>query len=87
MNAYDIGAKHLSLAERSVTHSTAGVANVCRLPISNHFPPVVRDALVRAAQTPLNQLDPLVRVRAINQAIRRARLTFPELFRPDEVIE
>jgi hypothetical protein len=59
--------------------------NECRLPVSNHFPPQIRDALVRASQTPLEPLDPLARVRAVDQAIRRARLAHPELFRPEEV--
>lgn len=51
--------------------------------ISNHFPPFVRDALVRAAQTPDNPLDPLARIKAINRAIRTARLTNPNLFKPE----
>lgn len=85
MNAYEIGAQHLALADKSTTYMAPRVAcnpDACRLPISNHFPPLVRDALVRAASTPI-ELDDLARVKAIDHAVARARRAYPELFRPD----
>lgn len=51
----------------------------CRLPVSNHFPPRVRDALVAASRTSTYG-DPLARLKAINQVVERARLVHPELF-------
>jgi hypothetical protein len=48
---------------------------------SNHFPPDVRLALLRAASTPVSGSDPFARVKAINAVIERARLRFPQLFR------
>lgn len=53
----------------------------CRLPISQHFPPEVRDSLVAAAGTPID-LDVMARVKAIDRAAERARAKYPELFRP-----
>jgi hypothetical protein len=81
MNAPDKG------LAAAYAHRTDGRGNDCRLPVSDHFPPSVRDALVRASQTPFDEMDPLARVRAINKAIQRARLAYPELFRPDEVTQ
>lgn len=78
MNAYEIGAHHLHLAGRA-----GGDPDRCMLPVSRHFPPVIRDALVRAAATPLTPADPLARVKAIDHAVERARRAYPELFRPD----
>lgn len=47
---------------------------------SNHLPPTVRDALVRAAQTPAS-LGPLARVRAIEEATDRAKRACPDKFK------
>lgn len=60
--------------------------NTCRLPISNHFPPPVRDLLVNASHTPFDEFDPEARVRAVNRAIAQVRRHYPHLFRPCEVI-
>lgn len=51
-------------------------------PISHHFPAHVRDALVAAAHTPITH-DHLARAKAIDRAAERARLFFPQLFRPE----
>jgi hypothetical protein len=53
------------------------------LPISTHFPPSVRDALVRASQTPIPDSDPLARIKAIEQATKRAKQSVPNFFRKD----
>ena len=52
----------------------------CLLPVSNHFPPTVRDALVAASRT-LTTFDPMARAKAINKVVERARLVHPNLFR------
>lgn len=52
----------------------------CQLPVSNHFPPMVRDALVEASRTSTD-IDYMARVRAINHAVERAKLRFPNLFK------
>lgn len=52
-----------------------------RIEVANHFPPEVRDALVQAARTPVASEADLSRLKAINQAIERARLKYPKLFR------
>jgi hypothetical protein len=60
---------------------------LCRLPVSHHFPLPIRNRLVAAAATPFDEvLDPLARVRAINEAIAWCRRNYPEFFRPCEVI-
>ena len=51
--------------------------------ISNTLPPSARDALMRAAQTPIPVHDPLARIKAIQKAIERAKQTYPHLFRKD----
>ena len=56
----------------------------CRLPISNHFPPNVRDALVAASRMPID-FDLYARVKAINQVVAKARATYPELFNHKEL--
>lgn len=52
------------------------------------YPPLlpvgVSEALKRAAQVPKTAGDPLARVRAIEDVLRRARLNHPECFRRDE---
>jgi hypothetical protein len=52
-------------------------------PVSNHFPPTVRDALVRASQTPIPDYDPLARIKAIEQATKRAHQSVPHFFKKD----
>lgn len=52
----------------------------CQLPVSNHFPATVRDALVAASLT-FTDFDPMARVKAINRATERAQLMFPHLFK------
>jgi hypothetical protein len=49
-------------------------------PISNLFPPRIRDALIEAARTPITSSDPLARDKAINAVIERARSLYPEKF-------
>lgn len=66
-------------------NSVHEVTGKCSLPVSNHFPPEVRDALVIAAQTHTPEWNPLARVKAINRAITWSRSKYPELFRPSEV--
>jgi hypothetical protein len=51
--------------------------------LSNHFPPDIRDALVQAASTPVCAEWDTARQRAIDAAVRRARLRYPELFQAD----
>lgn len=46
-------------------------------------PPAAREALQRAAQTPIPDDDPLARVKAIDQCIQRLRRQYPEFFRKD----
>lgn len=46
----------------------------------------LREALQRAAATPVTPTDPQARRRAVDEAIRRARLQAPEYF-SSEVIE
>lgn len=48
--------------------------------LSQHFPPEVRDALARAAQTPVLYDGDLARVRAVDKAVAAARRKYPELF-------
>jgi hypothetical protein len=54
-------------------------STAAQLPVSNHFPPVVRDALVAASRTS-TCVDPMDARAAINHATARARLLYPELF-------
>lgn len=49
--------------------------------LSMHFPPNIRGALQRAAETEIPPDDPMARVRAVNAAIARARAMHPDLFR------
>lgn len=63
--------------------SNAPFVGRCLLPISNHFPPAVRDALVAASQVP-NDLDPMATIKAIDRAAARARSHYPTLFRKPE---
>lgn len=51
------------------------------LPVANVFPPVVRDALVRASLTPVEGENDNARQVAIDEAVKRARTTHPHLFR------
>lgn len=55
----------------------------CSLPVSNHFPPSIRDALVAASQVWNQPGDPMARLRAINHATELAQARYPELFRND----
>lgn len=55
----------------------------CRLPVSNHFPPSIRDALVAASRVWPTPGDPMARVRAIAHATELAQSRYPELFRND----
>lgn len=52
--------------------------------VSEHLPPQARLRLVRAAQTPIPDDDPLARVRAVNEASLFARLQNPELFKKED---
>lgn len=52
--------------------------------MSEHLPPQARWRLVRAAQTPITDDDPLARVRAVNEASTLARLQHPELFKKED---
>jgi len=48
------------------------------------LPPGVSAALMRAAQTPVTDSDPLARQRAIEEVNRKARLRHPEYFREED---
>lgn len=50
-------------------------------PISAHFPPMLREALVRAAKTPITEGTPMARKHAIEQVIEKAKIRYPELFK------
>lgn len=50
------------------------------VPVSKHFPPVIRDALIAASRV-WTDADPLARIKAIDRAADRARALYPELFR------
>lgn len=50
---------------------------------SQLLPPAAREALQRAAQTPIPDHDPLARVTAIDQVIQRIRNQYPEYFRKE----
>jgi hypothetical protein len=64
--------------------AVAGVSEMPRKPVPcNHFPPFVRDALVRASQTPISTEDPLARKVAIDRAIEKSRSLYPDLFRKE----
>jgi len=45
------------------------------------LPPAAREALKRAAQTPVSEFDPLARVKAIEKCLERLRRQYPEHFR------
>jgi hypothetical protein len=49
-------------------------------PVSQQLPFDIRTALARAARTPVNQGDPLARVKAINEVTARATALAPALF-------
>ena len=49
--------------------------------VSQHFPIEIRAKLVRAAQTPVRDADPLARARAIDDVVSWARTCFPRWFR------
>lgn len=62
-------------------HLDSGVSEKPREPKPcNFFPPVVREALIAASQTPVTHANPLARVIAIDNARARARSLYPELF-------
>lgn len=65
--------------------NVAGVSDLPREPKPcNFFPPMVRDALVAASQTPIHPTRaPLARIVAIDKAVAQARRQFPELFYPE----
>lgn len=50
-------------------------------PIHRLLPPDAIRALQEAAKTPITAADPLARVKAIEQATRRIKRTYPHLFR------
>jgi len=62
-----------------------GVSELPRRPQPcNFFPPMVRDALIAASQTPIHPtLNPLARQVAIDKAVRNARRSHPEYFQPE----
>jgi hypothetical protein len=45
------------------------------------LPPEAVNLLKQAAQTPITPTDPLARVKAIEQAIKRIKRLFPNLFK------
>lgn len=49
--------------------------------VSHHLPPNDREALVRAALTPIPTRDPMARIKAIDAAIAKVQARNPELFR------
>lgn len=65
--------------------NVAGVSELPREPKPcNFFPPMVRDALIAASQTPIHPtLNPLARQVAIDKAVQQARRQFPERFHPE----
>jgi hypothetical protein len=64
--------------------AVAGVSELPRKPVPcDHFPPFVRDALVRASQTPVTDWNPLARLVAIDKAVEKSRSLYPDLFRKD----
>lgn len=50
---------------------------------AQHFPPWVREALIRAAQTP----GRIERINAIDRIVEATRRQYPELFRKEAWIE
>jgi len=51
----------------------------------NHMLPAnARCWLMTAARTPITEVDPLARVKAINIAIRRVKGTYPQLFKDNQ---
>lgn len=65
--------------------NVAGVSELPREPKPcDFFPPMVRDALIAASQTPIHPVYfPLARQVAIDKAIQEARRHFPERFHPE----
>lgn len=64
--------------------NVAGVSELPREPKPcNFFPPMVRDALIAASQTPIHPFNPLARQVAIDKAVQQARRTHPERFHPE----
>ncbi len=51
--------------------------------VSQQLPPNAREALAKASQTPITEVDPKARIRAIEAAIATARANHPELFQPE----
>jgi hypothetical protein len=49
--------------------------------VSQHLPPNDREALARAALTPIPTRDPIARIRAIDAVSAQIRARNPELFR------
>lgn len=65
-------------------HVDLGVGVLPREPQPCNFhPPIVRDALVAASQTPITRDQPLARIVAIDKAVAFARRQHPELFHPE----
>lgn len=48
--------------------------------VSHHLPPNDREALVRAALTPIPTRDPMARIKAIDAATAQVQARNPELF-------
>lgn len=65
--------------------NVAGVSELPREPKPcDFFPPMVRDALIAASQTPIHPtFNPLARQVAIDKAVQQARRQFPERFNPE----
>lgn len=72
----------MNLADHPMTVYGDGLtpAQRCVLPVCNHFPPFIRDALVAASKTSIEN-DVMARAKAIDHAVERAKLTHPDLFR------
>lgn len=65
-------------------HTATGVSELPRMPQPcDFFPPMVRDALIAASQTPIYPATPLARQVAIDKAVLQARRQFPERFHPE----
>lgn len=65
-------------------HVDLGVGPLPREPQPCNFhPPIVRDALVAASQTPITRDQPLARIVAIDKAVAFARRHRPERFHPE----
>lgn len=61
--------------------SVPGVGVLPRKPMPcDFFPPMARDALIAASQTPIPGPDSPLRIVAIDKAIERVKAQFPERF-------